>query len=189
MKSLNRVQMKRFTPGQFIIGLASLFFGITVVAYAVTVDFAPGTPISSTAVEDAINQNRSVAVCSAEVGSSGNLAGAANIQTVSITVPGPGNIVASAYGYFSLNRTGAASWNSGLSISQTSATISQVTRQFWGGPAGMPTGQYYAPISLQGSFAVAAAGTYTYFFIGWNNTPAENIAAAEYKICAVFAPN
>lgn len=181
---------KSFTMRQVVGLLTIVFLGIAAIAYAVTVDFTPGSTISSTAVENAINQNRSVSTCSIE-GSIPDLATVApftNVQSVSITVPGPGTIIVSGSGYFSLSRAGAVSWFSGVSISDTSEVINQAARSFWGGPAGMPAGTYYVPFHQEYAFTVAGAGTYTYYLVGWKNT-ADTLGASESKICAVFAPN
>lgn len=178
---------KRFTMRQVVGLLVIVFLGITVIAYAVTVDFTPGSTISSTAVENAINQNRSVATCSAEVSSVALTTTIADINTVSITVPGPGTVLVSGSGNFGVNNSGAAAWEGDVWIADTSGGSTGDVRNFWGGPAGLPVGGYYSPVHEQRTFTVAAAGTYTYYLTGryWYQA----VSVYRSNICAVFTPS
>lgn len=179
---------KRFTMRQVIGLLTIVFLGIVAVAYAVTVDFTPGTTISSTAVENAINQNRSVAVCSAEVLSVTLTTSTSDINTVSITVPGPGTVLVSGSGTFRVNNSGAAAWEGDVWIADTSGGNTGDVRNFWGGPTGLPAGDYWSPVHEQRTFTVGAAGTYPYYLTG-RYYGTQTVYVYRSSICAVFTPS
>jgi hypothetical protein len=180
--------MKRFTPGQFIIGLVSVFFGITVIAYAAPVSFTPGTTISSTAVKNSIDQNKSVATCSAEVFNVALTTTVANINSVSITVPGPGTVLVSGSGTFAVTNSGTATWEGDVWITDITGTSTGDVRNFWSGPTGLPAGFYSSPLHEQRTFTVAAAGTNTYFMTGrYFSTQVVDVYRS--NVCAVFTPN
>ena len=177
---------KRFTMRQVVGLMTGVFLGITVIAYASTVTFTSGTTISSTAVKGAIDSNKSVAVCSAEVLNVTLTTTIADINSVSITVPGPGTVLVSGSGTFLINNTGTA-WEGDVWIANTSGGSGGDVRNFWGFPAGMPVGAYYSPVHEQRTFTVGAAGTYTYYLTGMYFYTAFSVYRS--SICAIFTPS
>ena len=160
-------------------------------AAAVTIPntFVPGATISAAQVNAnfaATVQNKSVATCSAEVFNVALTATIADINSVSITVPGPGTVLVSGSGTFSVNNNGTA-WEGDVWIADTSGGSAGDIRNFWGGPLGLPTGVYNSPVHEQRTFTVAAAGTNTYYMTGrFFNTQAVSVFRS--NVCAVFTP-
>ncbi len=178
---------KKFTMRQVVGLLTGVFLGITVIAYASTVTFTAGTTISSTAVKGAIDSNKSVAICSAQVW--GVTLGASNtdINSVAITVPGPGMILVSGDGTFGVNNSGL-SWQADAWITDTSGgSAISFAGSFWQGVPGLPSGFYYSPFHNQRIFTVGAAGTYTYYLTGKYFTTVADVYYS--NICAIFTPS
>lgn len=181
---------KRFTMRQVVGLLTVMFLAITAFAYAVTANFTSGTTISSTAVSNAINQNRSVSKCSA-VG--GDVLLKLNTDTfvnsVIITVPGPGTILVSGSGTLALLSDGTLDWAGGTWLDDNSGSGAHYGDTSWSGAAAWPKIFYMVPFHNQGSFIVGAAGTYTYNLKGITALNSQGVRALESSICAVFTPS
>ncbi|MEK6700126.1 MAG: hypothetical protein AABZ10_13930 [Nitrospirota bacterium] len=189
---------QRFTMWQVIGFLTIAFLGITAIAYAATVTipntFSPGNPILSgqvndnfTALKSGIDQNKSVAVCSAETAVVELTTTTSDINTVSITVPGPGTILVSGSGTFHVDNSGTAFWEGYVWITDTTGGMGSAINA-WMGPGGLPAGVYRTPVHEQRTFTVNAAGTYTYYFTG-SHTGTQVVSVLWSNICAVFTPS
>ena len=81
---------------------------------------------------------------------------------VSITVPGPGTIVATAKVWVALEHSGGATDQIVVTVNATT----NCTRDLWAGDAlasfSLPADYYYYNVPVVRPFGVAAAGTYTY---------------------------
>ncbi|TLZ66187.1 MAG: hypothetical protein E6K16_02155 [Methanobacteriota archaeon] len=81
---------------------------------------------------------------------------------VSITVPGPGMIVAYAKVWVALDHTAGSTDQIVITVNATTIC----TRDLWAGDAlasfSLPTDYYYYNVPVVRPFAIAAAGTYTY---------------------------
>ncbi len=88
------------------------------------------------------------------------------IASRSITVPGPGFVLAIADGDLQILHTNGTTSNiqSGVSTSATSLPADQDMQTIL--PSSMPTGTYDFSTSAHGLFTVNSAGTFTYFFTG-----------------------
>jgi len=192
------LRKKRFSLGEVVGLLTIAFIGLAIIGYAASVTvpntFSPGTTISSTEVNDnftalknGIDENKSVAGCSPEVLSTNLTTTVADIASVTISVPGPGRVMVSGSGTFSLNNDGSE-WEGDVWIADSSGGMGGDFRNFWRGPINLPTGTYATPFHEQAIFEESAGGTVTYYLTG-RYFGTQPINALRASICAVFTPN
>ncbi len=109
---------------------------------------------------------------------------------VSITVPGPGTIVANAKVWVALDHTSGSTDQIVITVNATT----NCTRDVWAGDAlasfSLPTDYYYYNVPVLRPFAVAAAGTYVY---GVNGVMLQGASAGDgihkWVLELVFYPN
>lgn len=203
MKPLNRVQTKRFTPGQFIIGLVSLFFGITVIAYAAITlpnTFTSGTTISSSQVNANFLTLATAMPAAKTVVFSGALVSATtgtNMTSLTVTPPSTGFIILSASGSLGLNQSVAGYSRVNVFLTTISGQASTVDpHQIWLVDTAGGTAQPFnwAPFHVQGIFPVTGGVATTFYLTAIKGAVTTDYSAfvgtasAQVRLTALFVP-
>ncbi len=198
MKYYNCVQTKRFTPGQFIIGLVSLFFGITVIAYAaVTVpnSFSSGATISSGQVNANFTAlgNAMPAVKQSTPTSSLQLSGTiANVTSITVTPPVAGYIVLTGSGTVEIDPVTAGAMQARVHLSATSGGTSTTDYAWFGYGTTAGVGGYVLhPFSVTRIFPVTAGAAQTFYMTGQETVGAttHTTFVSQATLTAVFVPS
>jgi len=197
MESLNRVQTKRFTSGKFIIGLVSLFFGITVIAYAaVTVPntFIAGAAISSgqvntnfTALGNAMPAVKQSTPVSIQI-----TATVVDVTSITVTPPVAGYIILTGSGNVEIDPVTPGSMQARVYLATTTGGT-PITNFAWVGYGDTTGVGIYVlhPFSLTRIFPVTAGTAQTFYMTGNETTGAlgHNTHVSGATLTAVFVPS
>lgn len=111
-----------------------------------------------------------------------------DILSVSITIPAPGYIVLTADAQFGLFTAGAYA---GAQITNVSGAAEDYSHYFFVGGASVSSGTVtagYVPVSIHRTYYESAAGTYTFYFQGWNGYNATAAYAWDPTLTALYTP-
>jgi hypothetical protein len=112
-----------------------------------------------------------------------------DILSVSITIPAAGYIVLTADAQIGLFTPGGYA---GTQITDVSGAPEDLAHYFFvGGPSasgGTTVTAGYVPVSIHRTYYESAAGTYTFYFQGWNHLNATAVYAWDPTLTALFAP-
>lgn len=115
------------------------------------------------------------------------------IQSVTLTVPGPGFIIVSFSAYYRMFHTNGTrdSITVGISESINGDLGNIASRRILLLDSGYPGGNFYNSVASHAVFTVAAAGTITYYVLGQSN---KTVASTSFYVShpatqAIFVPN
>jgi hypothetical protein len=119
----------------------------------------------------------------------GTSSASVDILSVSITIPAAGYIVLTADAQIGLFTPGGYA---GMQITDVSGAPEDYAHYFFvGGPAasgGVTVTAGYVPVSMHRTYYESAAGTYTFYFQGWNHANANAVYAWDPTLTALYAP-
>ena len=111
-----------------------------------------------------------------------------DILSVSITIPAAGYIVLTADAQFGLFTAGAYA---GTQITNVSGAAEDYSHYFFVGGPSVSSGTVtpgYVPVSIHRTYYESAAGTYTFYFQGWNGYNATSAYAWDPTFTALYTP-
>jgi hypothetical protein len=118
----------------------------------------------------------------------GTTSATVDILGVSITIPAPGYIVVTADAQFYLN---TASAYAGTQITDVSGAPEDYSHYFFVGNPSVSSGTVtagYIPVSIHRTYYESTAGTYTFYFQGWNHYNATAVYAWNPTLTALYTP-
>lgn len=112
----------------------------------------------------------------------------AAVDTITITVPGPGIVKLQATGYFSiLHALGVNDWIR-ASIDSEAVAVNGTNFAFYWVASTLPVGTYYDNYCINAVVIVPSAGTYTYYLTNGRNSSSESVSSSRSHFTAMYFP-